>query len=223
MVQSAGPGTGEAGLNERTDRGYRRLQKSPTSPSHLFFPFLQEVQARAPRLGMWAVLCWGLAGPSAAMPGELGWGAFLFFELASEIFEMEADGLWDIAKAKTGVDIICREQDEQRRPNSPNIPGRILNTRHVSPHHLTPFPMPSSSIHAPHIAQSHSHPPPHTTRVPAPALNISCAGLVPAAWISLTKFQILLHLGKVVVWVLGTCRDLLGHDCNLRTVVVKDG
>lgn len=103
MVQSAGPGTGEAGLNERTDRGYRRLQKSPTSPSHLFFPFLQEVQARAPRLGMWPEFCWGLSAASAAMPGELGWGAFLFLELASEIFEMEADGLWDIAKVKLAL------------------------------------------------------------------------------------------------------------------------
>jgi hypothetical protein len=44
-----------------------------TSPSHLFFPFLQAVQARAPRLGMWAC-CWDMAPEDMARSWSVGEG-----------------------------------------------------------------------------------------------------------------------------------------------------
>lgn len=97
--RSTGPG-GRAGLSV-TGRGGGQDRR--TSPSHLFFPLRQAVQARAPRLGMWTD-CWPCA--SSELPGPCGewtiWLPFVLmlcvlrrFEGKSEWLERE-DGDMDI-------------------------------------------------------------------------------------------------------------------------------
>lgn len=109
-----------AGGRASERRGMQRDGKL-TSPSHLFFPFLQAVQALAPRFGMFAG---GWDGEGCADPAAGIWdmfcscaGRMVFvrrrFEGTSELFEVVAVGDKDMVKdgAETGFskgsDIFC--------------------------------------------------------------------------------------------------------------------
>lgn len=81
------------------------------------------------------------------MEGAEAGGALRFLPTDSELFEMEAEGLWDIVagEKRTGVDIIDKKQDEQRRAQGPNIPGRGFE--HQA--RVTPSLDPSASFSCP--------------------------------------------------------------------------
>ncbi len=80
--------------------------KGLTSPSHLFFPFLQAVQARAPRLGICA--CGWLPPPCPSGSERPISFVLRLFDAVSEPFDTDADGLNDMmvveARAMRGAD-----------------------------------------------------------------------------------------------------------------------